>query len=140
MNQLADVEYVMQFDGGSRGNPGIAGSGYVIYHNGEEIKANCLFAGHSRTNNYAEYVGLIIGLRQAIKLGITRLLVQGDSQIVIYQMTGKYKCNSENLLPLYKKAKQYCESFEHLEFQHIPRKHNGRADALANLAMDSARK
>lgn len=133
------AEYVLQFDGGSRGNPGIAGSGYVIYHKGEEIKANCLFAGHNRTNNYAEYVGLIIGLRQAEKLGIKHLLVQGDSLLVINQMIGVYKCKSENLIHLYTRAQQFCEKFDCIQFQHIPRSKNQRADALSNMAMDSAR-
>ena len=129
-------DYKLQFDGGSRGNPGPSGSGAVIYFKGEEIWSNYLFLGQKQTNNYAEYSGLIMGLEYALKMNITCLLVEGDSLLVINQLTNKYKCKSDNLLPLYTKAIELSKQFESIEFNHILRNQNKRADELSNNAMD----
>ena len=81
-----EFEYKLQFDGCSKSNPGIAGAGAVIYKFNEEISSKIQFVGNNETNNVAEYTGLIIGLKEAIKLSITSLIVEGDSMLVIKQM------------------------------------------------------
>jgi ribonuclease HI len=129
-------EYVLRFDGGSRRNPGPSGCGAVIYHNNIEIWAKYLYLGPNQTNNYAEYSGLILGLEQALKMGITNILVEGDSLLVINQLTSKYKCKSDNLIPLNVNAIDLAKQFKGIEFRHILRHKNKRADELSNEAMD----
>jgi ribonuclease HI len=130
-----EIEYKMQFDGCSKKNPGLAGAGAVIYKYGKEVWSNHLFVGTNTTNNCAEYSGLILGLQQAIELNIKTLHVEGDSLLVINQMTGKYKCNSPNLIELYNKAKELAKQFDNIIFVHIFRNKNVRADELSNDAV-----
>ena len=138
-NQEARVypesKFIMNFDGCSKGNPGLAGVGAVIYCLDDEIWSGSLFLGKNATNNQSEYTGLIFGLQQAIDMDIKTLMVKGDSQLVINQMTGKYKCNSENIIELYKKAKELEKKFENIYFVHVLRHLNKRADQLSNDAI-----
>ena len=84
------------------------------------------------TNNQAEYAGLIYGLNKAAELNINSLSVYGDSQLVIRQMTGKYKCKSPHLIDLHNEAKKLSEKFTHIEYTHVLRHLNKRADELSN--------
>jgi ribonuclease HI len=127
--------FIMNFDGCSKGNPGLAGVGAVIYCLDDEIWSGSLFLGKNATNNQSEYTGLIFGLQQALDMNIKTLMVKGDSQLVINQMTGKYKCNSENIIELYKKAKELEKRFENIYFVHVLRHLNKRADELSNEAI-----
>jgi ribonuclease HI len=129
-------DYILRFDGGSRGNPGPSGCGAVIYYNNDEIWADHLFISEKQTNNYAEYMGLIIGLEQAFKMNIKELSIEGDSLLVINQLTNKYKCKSENLIDLNVKACKLSKLFKNITFNHILRHNNKRADELSNIAMD----
>ena len=130
-----EIEYKLQFDGCSKKNPGLAGAGAVIYKYSKEIWSGKLFVGTNSTNNYAEYSGLIIGLEKAVELNINTLHVEGDSLLVINQMTGKYKCNSPNLIEPHNKAKELAAKFESINFVHIFRNKNARADELSNQAV-----
>jgi len=130
-----EPNYTMNFDGCSKGNPGLAGVGAVIYNLDDEIWSGSLFLGKNATNNQSEYTGLIFGLQQAIDMKIKTLTVKGDSQLVINQMTGKYKCNSDNIIELYKKAKELEKEFEKIYYVHILRNFNIRADELSNKAV-----
>ena len=132
---MSQIEYKLQFDGCSKNNPGLAGAGAVIYKNGIEIWADHLFVGTNNTNNYAEYSGLIFGLEKAIELNIKALYIEGDSLLVINQMTGKYKCNSPNLIEIHKKTKELIPNFNDIMFVHIFRNKNVRADELSNNAV-----
>lgn len=126
----------MYFDGCSKGNPGRAGAGAVLYDpHGAEVFAESVFAGYSATNNEAEYTGLILGLNESLKRGITELQVRGDSQLVIRQMQGKYKVNSPNLAPLHQCASTLASKFSKIEFEHVYRNNNKRADALSNAGI-----
>lgn len=129
-------EFLLQFDGCSKGNPGLAGAGAVIYSNDNELWGKSLFVGKKNTNNEAEYTGLIIGLKEALSMDIKTLHVEGDSLLVIKQMNGEYKVRSENLIHLYKEAKQLSGKFEDITFTHIYRKDNKRADELSNIAIE----
>jgi ribonuclease HI len=130
-----EFEYIMNFDGCSKGNPGRAGAGAVIYKNGIEIWGDCQFVGINATNNVAEYAGLVLGLEQATEENITRLLIQGDSLLVIKQMTGEYKVHGYNLIPFYNRAMVLLKQFEIVSFQHVYREKNVRADELSNRGL-----
>lgn len=131
-----EFDYKLKFDGCSKGNPGLAGAGAVIYHFDKECWIDSFFVGEMFTNNHAEYAGLILGLQQAKVLGIKCLKVEGDSLLVINQMKGTYKCKSSNLLELYEKAKELETHFEKIEYEHIFRNQNKRADQLSNIAIE----
>jgi ribonuclease HI len=131
-----EFDYKMNFDGCSKGNPGLAGAGAAIYNFDNECWAESFFVGEHFTNNHAEYAGLILGLEQAKALGIKQLKVQGDSLLVINQMKGLYKCKSVNLIELYEKARELESHFEKIEYEHIFRNKNKRADELSNVAID----
>lgn len=125
--------HTLFFDGCSKGNPGRAGAGAVLYDpQGAEVFAESVFAGHSATNNEAEYTGLILGLNEALKRGITELQVCGDSQLVVRQMQGKYRVKSPNLVPLHQCATNLASKFSKIGFEHVYRDKNQRADALSN--------
>lgn len=130
-----EFEYLMQFDGCSKGNPGKAGSGAVIYKNKNEIWGKSLFIGDKNTNNEAEYMGLIIGLEEAINIGVQNLYVEGDSLLVIKQMKGLYKVKADNLYKLYDKAKKLEKQFTTVSYNHVYRDKNKRADELSNMAL-----
>lgn len=130
-----EFDYKLNFDGCSKGNPGLAGAGAVLYLHDNEIWSENFFVGEKFTNNHAEYAGLILGLQQAKAMGIKVLRVEGDSQLVINQMLGIYKCKSLNLIELYDKAKDLEISFEKVYYNHIYRTENKRADELSNIAI-----
>lgn len=124
--------YEMYFDGCSKGNPGLAGAGAVIYKNGEEIWANSYFVSDNSTNNVAEYFGLIRGLKRAIKMNIKNIIIKGDSLLIIKQMTGQYQVKSESMIELYNIAKEFEKHFDNISYTHVYRKYNKRADYLSN--------
>jgi ribonuclease HI len=124
--------YLLRFDGCSKGNPGMAAAGAVLYKNEIEIWSGSKFLGYNETNNYAEYMGLIIGLNKAIELNITELAVEGDSMLVIKQMNGKNQVRSSNISELHKLAMELKFKFSNIIFNHIYRSDNKRADELCN--------
>ena len=128
------ASHIMNFDGCSKGNPGFAGIGAVIYNEGEEVWASSKFIG-LKTNNYSEYSALIFGLSAALNMGIESLSVLGDSLLVINQLNGIYKVKSEELLPLYEEAIGLKNQFKFIEFNHVYREKNKRADELSNIAL-----
>ena len=130
--EMQEKTYVLHFDGCSKGNPGFAGAGAVIYEDGQEIYAKSVFVGENETNNVAEYTGLLIGMQSAMERGIRKLIVRGDSQLVIRQMLGEYKVKSPGLLAVYQQVKKIERHFQSVTYQHIYREQNARADALSN--------
>lgn len=127
--------YKLYFDGCSKGNPGKAGAGAVIYKNNMEVFSISIFVGEKETNNVAEYNGLLIGLKEAIKLNIKELEVNGDSQLVIKQMKGEYEVRAPALVKLYTEAKILKKYFNKITFNHVYRKDNKRADELSNQGL-----
>lgn len=127
-------ENIMNFDGASKGNPGLSGAGAVIYKNGKEIWSAAEFLGY-KTNNQAEYQALVLGLKGALVLGITILSVFGDSLLVINQVNGIYKVKSESIFNLYEEVQSLKLQFEYIEFNHVYRDKNKRADELSNIAL-----
>lgn len=131
------LEYLLKFDGCSKGNPGLAACGAVLYQNEVEIWSGSKFLGYNETNNYAEYMGLIIGLQKAVELNIKELAVEGDSLLVIKQINGQYKVNSSNLIELHKKVIQLKSNFNIITFNHIYRVNNKRSDELCNREIEN---
>ncbi|CAB9514018.1 Ribonuclease H [Seminavis robusta] len=137
-----DREYLLQFDGGARGNPvGVAGIGMVIFddttNKDTEVWVGWDFLGSDVTNNVAEYKSLIAGLECALQLGIRKIRAEGDSQLVARQVTGQYKVKKDWLKPLCARVKELSQQFDTFSIHSVPRAANKRADYLANHAMDT---
>ncbi len=131
-------ESVLFFDGGSRGNPGPAAWGYTLTDpHGETLAAMGRAIG-TATNNVAEYGGLIAGLARARELGVTHLLVHGDSKLVIEQMKGAWRVKAPGLQPLHTDARAVARQFDVIRFEHVRRAGNAEADRLLNAALDEA--
>lgn len=127
-------------DGGARGNPGPAGFGALIQDaNGGVLAELSEFLG-IRTNNYAEYSGLLACLQYALDHNHPRLRVVSDSELMVKQIQGKYKVNSPDLKPLWQEAKSRIARLEGFEISHALRHKNKDADRLANEAMDRGMK
>jgi len=123
-------------DGGSRGNPGPSGFGAVITDaSGKPLAELSEFLG-IRTNNYAEYCGLLAVLEWAAKHGQRRLKVVSDSELMVKQIQGKYKVKSPELKNLWDLANGRIRQLDAFEISHALRHKNKAADALANQAMD----
>lgn len=129
----SNIQHTLFFDGSSKGNPGPAGIGAVIYHNDVEIWCSSRYIGPNKTNNEAEYTALLMGLEQALELEIKELVVCGDSLLVINQINKIYRVRDSKLIILYKEVNNLIDKFEHIVFNHVYRKENERADELANL-------
>jgi ribonuclease HI len=127
---------IIETDGASRGNPGLAGAGIVIKDESEHrIRQIAEFLG-SMTNNQAEYRALIIGLKAAIEIAPQSVLIRMDSELVVRQMNGVYKVKNPALLPLYLEAAELAREVPNLTIVHVRREQNPGADAVANLAID----
>lgn len=133
---MDNVHYTLMFDGGSRGNPGLCGSGYVILNNEKVEYEGYQKVSDNNTNNFAEYMGVILGMELALENDINILHIKGDSLLVINQLTGKWKVKSDNIKGLYTKAKTLIDQFKMVTLSHLKRENNKLADALANKAMD----
>jgi probable phosphoglycerate mutase len=123
-------------DGGSRGNPGKAGAGAVLYDENKQEIAHRIIPCGIQTNNFAEYTGLIEGMKLALEHGITDLEVRLDSKLAVEQMSGHWKVKNSNIRPLFEQGMAVKEQFKSIKFIHVPREKNKRADHLSNLAMD----
>jgi ribonuclease HI len=123
-------------DGAARGNPGPAGAGAVIVSADGHIVAKIgKFLGDS-TNNVAEYMGLILGLKRAKAIGIKELDVLCDSELLVKQLNGEYAVKADHLTPLHQEAQALLKSFPDISLRHIPREENTQADAMSNRAID----
>lgn len=123
-------------DGGARGNPGPAGYGAVIAKEDGAVLAELSEFLGFKTNNFAEYSGLLGVLQWTLDNGYTRLKVVSDSELMVKQIQGKYKVNSPDLRPLFEEAKRRIARLELFNISHALRHKNKTADRLANEAMD----
>ncbi len=123
------------FDGASRGNPGEAGAGALLYgDSGEILWESCLYLGRG-TNNEAEYQGLLLLLEEVVRRDLREVTLYGDSKLVISQMQGLWKVRQPHLQELWKKAQTLGKGRD-LKFAWVPREQNKEADALSNKALD----
>jgi ribonuclease HI len=127
-------------DGGARGNPGPAGYGALLQDESGLVLAELSEFLGVRTNNYAEYAGLLGCLQWALDQGHKRLRVISDSELMVKQIQGKYKVNSPDLRPLWEEARRRIGCLEEFEISHALRHKNKAADQLANEAMDRGMK
>ena len=125
------------FDGGSRGNPGLAGWGAYIVDDDGTVVAELSGALGVATNNVAEYNGLIAALQWAADNDVTALAVKGDSLLLVEQMRGNYKVKNEGLKPLHMRARMLVMQIGNVSFAHVPREKNTDADRLSNVGMDA---
>jgi len=128
--------WVAYADGASRGNPGPAAIGAVIYDpQGREVYRLSRKIGRA-TNNVAEYRAAIAALEAAIALGVSRIELRIDSELVVRQLGGRYKVRNPTLKKLFARLLELRRRFEALEAVSIPRLENRLADKLANEALD----
>lgn len=126
----------IQFDGGSRGNPGPAGIGIVLRaEDGTPLVTLGKYIGRA-TNNVAEYRALITGLQKAMELGAKKIIIRGDSELIIRQMNGTYRVKNADMKQLWDEAQRLYRQFDEARIEHNYREKNELADRLANLAMD----
>lgn len=129
----------MYCDGGSRGNPGVAGSGAVVYGpDGDTLAEIAYVVGKKASNNVAEYHGLLRGLEAARELGASAVDVHMDSKLVVEQMTGRWKIKHPDMQQLARQARALASEFEQVTYTWVPRAKNKKADELSNVAMDAA--
>ncbi|MFI9046213.1 bifunctional RNase H/acid phosphatase [Streptomyces sp. NPDC053427] len=134
------AEFIVEADGGSRGNPGPAGYGAVVLDpaTGEALAEAAEFIG-TATNNVAEYKGLVAGLRAAHALDPEATIhVRMDSKLVVEQMSGRWKIKHPDMKPLAAEAKKIFPP-DRVTYEWIPREKNKHADRLANEAMDAGK-
>jgi len=140
----SENKLIIYTDGGSRGNPGPAALGIVIQDaSGKTVKEYGEALG-VRTNNEAEYEAVIFALKKVKalfgkeKTKNMQLDVRMDSELVMKQLTGKYKIEEEKLFPLFIKIWNLKMDFGAIMFTHVPREKNKEADRMVNEALDSA--
>ncbi|MFJ5882421.1 bifunctional RNase H/acid phosphatase [Kitasatospora cineracea] len=137
---MTGARYVVEADGGSRGNPGPAGYGAVVRDadTGQVLAEAAEYLGHT-TNNVAEYRGLIAGLKAARDLDPdARVEVRMDSKLVVEQMSGRWQVKHPAMRPLAAEARDVLPA-GNVTYEWIPRERNKAADRLANEAMDAGR-
>jgi ribonuclease HI len=125
-------------DGGARGNPGPAAAAYLIFsENGAVLKTDSRFLG-KRTNNQAEYEGVIAGLEAALALGVTDVVFHLDSELVCRHLTGEYRVKNPELRRLWVKAQDLVRHFNRVQFVAVPRSNSfiQKADRLVNERLD----
>ena len=132
-------------DGGSRGNPGVAGAGFVVYDQLDNIiHQAAVFLGH-KTNNEAEYLALLEALEFLLRFELKQPgeIVEAnfflDSKLVVEQVNRRWKIKKSQLLLLANKVWQNMETLPYsISVRHVLRQHNALADELANKAMDQS--
>ena len=129
-------EAKLNTDGGSRGNPGHSAGAFVICKMDDNVVEKSGFYIGIATNNQAEYKALLKGLNRAKTLGVRKLNVFMDSELIVKQLNGLYKIKNKNLEPLYRQVKELANSFTEISFTHVPRLMNKEADDEVNRILD----
>jgi ribonuclease HI len=132
------VTFIVNIDGGARGNPGPAGWGAVIRSDAGALVTELFGAIPHATNNAAEYQGLLSALEWCVANGATCVTVRSDSLLLVQQMRGVYKVKAESLKNLHGQARVLVHRIGRVDFEHVRRDANADADRLANVAMDEA--
>jgi ribonuclease HI len=122
-------------DGASRGNPGPAAIGATIKDEQGGLIARISRPIGRATNNQAEYRAVIAALREAVRLGAREVDIRLDSELVVRQLSGRYRVKNATLKALYQEAKGLLELLETVTIRHVPREQNREADRLANMAL-----
>uniref|UniRef100_A0A0A9D545 RNase H type-1 domain-containing protein n=1 Tax=Arundo donax TaxID=35708 RepID=A0A0A9D545_ARUDO len=112
---------ILHFDGASKGNPGKAGAGAVLMTEDGRVISRLREGLGVVTNNVAEYRGLILGLKYAIRHGFKRIKVHGDSQLICYQVKGIWQTKNQNMMELCQEVRRLKENFLSFEINHVRR-------------------
>jgi ribonuclease HI len=134
-------ELTLYCDGGSRGNPGPAAIGAVVFDATTDPPERVATVSERigvTTNNVAEYRALIAGLEAVAPLHARVIHVRADSMLMIKQLRGEYRVKHANLRPLHAAAQALLAEYEIVDLQHVPRAENADADALVNAALDAS--
>lgn len=123
-------------DGGSRGNPGPAGLGAIIYDENHNVVSEISEFLGVTTNNQAEYRAILAAIKKAVSLGASEVEFYLDSELAVKQLNREYKVKNKDLAPLFLAIYNLTLSFKKISFTHVPRERNKEADRLANEAMD----
>jgi ribonuclease HI len=132
----AATRVIINCDGAARGNPGPAGAGAIVVAEDGTVLAKVAEGLGETTNNVAEYTAAIRGLEAAERLGARDVLLRSDSQLMINQLTGRYRVKSVHLQPLHRRIHELVVTFDRVVFEHVPRERNAEADRLANAGVD----
>ena len=132
----APARVIINCDGAARGNPGPAGAGAIVVDESGVVLAEVAEGLGETTNNVAEYTAVIRGLEEAKRLGAHEVLLRSDSQLLINQLTGRYRVKAPHLQPLHKRVRDLMRAFARVDLEHVPRERNAAADSLANLGVD----
>ena len=127
---------IAYIDGGARGNPGPAAYGVVIRTPEGKMLAELAKYLGARTNNFAEYSGLLAALEYAQQQNFPGLKVFSDSELLVKQMNGEYKVSNPTLKILHGQAKEMVRKLQHFSIHHVLRSYNRQADALVNAVLD----
>jgi len=130
------IRATIHTDGGSRGNPGPAGIGFVIQSVSGDILAEGSESIGEATNNVAEYEALLRALAKARALELPAIDIYMDSELVVRQIQGTYRVKDLKLQPLYSNVMDLLKEFEEWSMSHVRREQNSAADALVNAALD----
>ncbi len=126
-------------DGCSKGNPGQAGIGYLIFDEHGHLVFKASKPIGIKTNNEAEYIAAIEALKEVSKLGAVEVELFSDSELLVKQLNGEYTVRSNRLKPLYRKLIKLSQSFRKFEVKHVKREANQEADRLAKLTISRSR-
>ncbi|KAM1460625.1 hypothetical protein TB2_044918 [Malus domestica] len=127
---------ILEFDGASKGNPGLAGAGAVLRAEDGSAVYRLREGVGIATNNVAEYRAVILGLKYALEKGYKHIRVKGDSKLVCMQVQGLWKTKNQNMADLCEVAKELKDKFMSFEINHVLREYNSEADVQANRAIN----
>jgi ribonuclease HI len=129
---------IVNFDGGSRGNPGPAAIGVVLRDGSGEVLEEVGETIGEATNNVAEYKALLRGIELAVARGADELELIGDSELIVRQVEGRYKVKNAGMKELHEEVKRELRDFDSWSIRHVRRAENADADRLVNQALDGA--
>ena len=135
MGCIAIKKVVIHADGASRNNPGPAAIGATIKDEQGRLLATISRSIGWATNNQAEYRAVIAALEKAVELGARQVELNLDSELVVRQITGRYRVKNQALKQLFAKLQRLVDTLEGFSIRHIPRRQNWAADMLANDAL-----
>ena len=127
---------IVNVDGASKGNPGVAGIGVAVFDKDLNIvQENCEYIG-AATNNIAEYKALILGAKLAVEFNAKNTLFKSDSELMVKQIMGEYRVKNIQLKSLYSEVQSLLGKLPEWEIKHVLREENKEADLLANKGVE----
>jgi ribonuclease HI len=132
------MNYKLYTDGGARGNPGPSGIGAILFDDQDKLIWFENKFINNATNNQAEYLALILGLKLCIKYQVGKVNCYLDSELIVKQLNGEYKVKDAKMKKLKTKVDELISEFSQINFCHVTRDKNKFADKLVNLSLDNA--